>query len=204
MPHDRRIFNGVDTERLDDTMAELKERPERARFRFRAVNRWASGAHCTTTIQDFDAAGEEDTSRTRPFVLDADEPDVLLGRDHGPNATEAALYALSSCLSTTFAYYAAAQRVPLNELEIELEGEVDVRGFLGLAHDVRRGFREIHATFKVDADAPREKIEELCELAQKRSPVFDIVTNATPVVARAEERRPRALGGGGGDRPPTR
>lgn len=182
------VMNGVDVGRLQQTVDAIRERPAAAKFRFRAMNRWEDGAHSATTIQDFQVAGEENTTRSRPFVLDADEPDVLLGQDHGPNATEAALYALASCLNTTFIYNAASRGVKIDELEIDLEGDLDLRGFLGLSPDVRRGYEGIRATFTVKSDAPREVLEVLTELAQKRSPVFDIVTNPTPVSVRLETR----------------
>lgn len=175
------MVNGVDVDRLNETIEKLRENPELARFEFRARHQWIDGAHARTEIQDFYGAGQEDTSRSEPFVLEADEPPVLLGTNEGANATEAALHALASCLSSTFIYHAAARGVPVDGLELELEGDLDIRGFLGLSHEVRRGFDEIRVTFHVQSDAPREEIEELTDLAQRRSPVFDIVTNPTPV-----------------------
>ncbi len=183
----QRMVNGVDLGRLIAVRHAIEGDPNRARLQFRARTRWAgNGAHCYTTIQDFLVAGEEDTSRPKPFVLNAGEPDVLLGENEGPNATEAALHALASCLNTTFIYHAAAHGVRVEELEIDIEGNLDLRGFLGMAEEVRNGYEDIQVTFKVKADAPEEKVKELCELAQKRAPVFDIVTHAVPVSARVE------------------
>jgi uncharacterized OsmC-like protein len=99
------------------------------------------------------------------------------------------LHALASCLNTTFVYYAAAQGIKLEELEFQLEGDLDLQGFLGIApHKVRNGFQNIRVICKVKADAPKEKLEELCRLAQMRSPVFDIVTNSVPVSIKLETR----------------
>jgi len=101
-----------------------------------------------------------------------------------------ALAALASCLNATFMFNAAAQGIHIDELQIDLEGSLDLRGFLGISEDVRRGYETIQVTFRVKSDASEEKIKELVELAQKRSPVFDIVTNQTPVSVRVERVEP--------------
>ncbi|MDP2689070.1 MAG: OsmC family protein [Deltaproteobacteria bacterium] len=182
----QRVINGINTNLLADTIRSIRNRPQIAKFKFRANNKWVTGAHCTTTIKDFYGVEKEDTSRTRPFVLEADEPAVLLGEDHGPNATEAALYALASCLNATFVYYAATKGVKLDELEFTLEGDMDIQGFLGISDQIRRGFQNITVTCRVRGDATREKLEELCQLARQHSPVFNIVTNKVPVTVRTE------------------
>jgi uncharacterized OsmC-like protein len=182
------IVNGIDVQRLTNTIDAIKTNPDLAKFRFRAHNWWVDGTHARTSIRNFYGAGKEDTSRGKAFVLDADEPAVLLGEDHGPNATEALLYALASCLNTTFIYHAAARGVKVDELEIDLEGELDLRGILGLSEQVRRGYKHIAVTFRVKSDAPRDQFAELCELAQKRSPVFDMVSNPTPVSVHLETK----------------
>jgi len=173
-------LNGVDIERLRETIHNLKGNPELAKVQHRATNEWVDGAHCRTTVSDYYGAGEEREHAQR-FELHADEPDVLLGEDHGPSATEALLYALSSCLNTTFVYHAAARGVQIDELRLDLTADLDLRGFLGLSDEVRNGYSNIQVTFHVKSPAPRETIEELVELAQKRSPVFDMVTHETPV-----------------------
>ncbi len=182
--------NGIDVEGLKTSMRTVKDQPELGAFRFRARHRWAGSAHNFTTIQDFSAGGHEDKTRPAPFVLEADEPAVLLGQDMGPNATEACLHALASCLSTTLIYHAAARGVEIDALELELDGDLDLRGFLGLNEQVRNGFGAINVTFNVTADASEEQIAELVELAQKRSPVFDIVTHPTPVSCKANKVEP--------------
>ncbi len=174
------MLNGIDTERLKGAMDDIRKDSSIARFKFRARNEWVDGGHCRTTIQDFYGAKEE-RSHPKPFVLHADEPEVLLGKDQGPNATEAALYALASCLNTTFIYHAAAKGIKIDELEFDMEGDLDIRGFLGLSPEVRSGFQEIRVTARVRSDASEQQIKELCKLAQQRSPVFDIVTHETPV-----------------------
>ncbi len=182
---EQKVLNGVNVSELGKTIHTVKEAPELAKFRFRAHNKWINGGHAVTVIHDFYGAGKEDTHITK-FEMAADEPEVMLGEDHGPNATEAALHALASCLNATFAYHAAALGVQIEKLEFELEGDLDVRGFLGVAEGVRNGFDNIRVVCKVKSDAPPEKLDELCALAQKRSPVFDIVTHGVPVSVKLE------------------
>lgn len=180
------IVNGIDLGRLDDTVDAITNNPEIGKFRFRVHNKWEGGAHCSTTIKDFYGACKEDTSRSKPFVLEADEPDVLLGKDHGPNATEAALHALASCLNATFIFQAAQDGIHVDQLELELEGDLDLNGFLGISDQIRNGFQQVRVTFKVKADASQEQITDLVQAAQNYSPVFDIFTNPVPVFARIE------------------
>jgi uncharacterized OsmC-like protein len=175
------IRNGVDTERLFGTLDAIKAEPSIATFQFRARNRWIDGAHNRTTIRDFYAANQEDTSRVEGFVLDAGEPAILLGTDTGPNPAEYLLHALAACLTTSLVYVAAARGVHLTEVESTVEGDMDVRGALGLSDEYRNGFERIRVSFRVEGDAPEEKLRELVARAQQRSAVFDMVTNGAPV-----------------------
>ena len=110
-----------------------------------------------------------------------DEPPVLLGKDQGANPVEYALAALNGCLTTTLIYHAAAQGIKIDEVESTLSGDLDIQGLLGMSEKVRNGYEKIKVTFKVKSDAPEEKIKELVDLAQKRSPVFDIISHPTPI-----------------------
>jgi uncharacterized OsmC-like protein len=175
------IRNGVDTEQLFGTLDAIKADPSLARFQFRARNRWIDGAHNRTTIRDFYAANQEDTSRADEFVLDAGEPAILLGTDTGPNPAEYLLHALAACLTTSLVYVAAARGVQLTEVESTLEGDMDVQGALGLSDGYRNGFERIRVSFRVEGNAPEEKLREIVERAQRRSAVFDMVTNGVPV-----------------------
>jgi uncharacterized OsmC-like protein len=175
------VRNGVDTGQLFGTLDLLKEQPALGKFQFRARNRWIKGAHNRTTIKDFYAAGDEDTSRLEVFELDAGEPAILLGTDTGPNPAECLLHALAACLTTSLVYVAAARGVSLTEVESTLEGDMDVRGALGLSDEHRNGFEHISVSFRVKGDAPAEKLREVVERAEKRSAVFDMVTNGVPV-----------------------
>jgi uncharacterized OsmC-like protein len=179
------IRNGVDTAQLFATLDAVKAQPELGRFQFRARNRWIDGAHNQATIRDFYGAGQEDTSRAEEWTLDAGEPAILCGTDTGPNPAEYLLAALSACLTTSLVYVAAARGVRLTEVESTVEGDMDVRGALGLSNEVRNGFERIRVSFKVSGDAPEEKLQEIVVRAQQRSAVFDMVTNGVPVAVEA-------------------
>ena len=175
------IRNGVDSQQLYGTLDAIKADPSIAKFQFRARNRWIDGAHNRTTIRDFYAANQEDTSRTADFVIEAGEPAILLGKDTGANPAEYLLHALAACLTTSLVYVAAARGVHLTEVESTLEGDMDVQGALGLSDDYRNGFEQIRVSFSVKGDAPDEKLREIVTRAYQRSAVFDMVTNGVPV-----------------------
>jgi uncharacterized OsmC-like protein len=175
------VRNGVDTQQMFGTLDAIKAQPELARFQFRAANRWIDGAHNRSTIRVFYGAGQEDTSREDEFVVDAGEPAVLLGTDTGPNPAEYLLHALAACLTTSLVYVAAARGVRLTEVESKLEGDMDVRGCLGLGDEYRNGFDNVRVSFTVAGDAPPEKLREVVDRARARSAVYDMVTNGVPV-----------------------
>ena len=170
-------LNGVQVEELKKTIAAIQGDPSLAKFTFRAANRWMDGGHNRSTIQGFYGAGREDTSRQAPFVMDADEPAVLLGADQGANPVEYVLHALAACLTTSLVYHAAARGIQIEEVESRLEGEIDLLGFLGLSTSVRKGYQGIRVAMRVKSDAPVEKLAALC----KFSPVYDTVSNPVPV-----------------------
>jgi uncharacterized OsmC-like protein len=175
------VRNGVDTAQLFGTLDAVKAQPELATFQFRATNRWIDGAHNRSTIKDFYAAGGEDTSRAEAWELDAGEPAILIGTDTGPNPAEYLLHALAACVTTSLVYVASARGVRLTRVESTLEGDMDVRGALGLSDQVRNGFEQIRISFVVEGDAPPEKLRQVVERATQRSAVFDMVTNGVPV-----------------------
>lgn len=178
--------NGVNVDQLVETIEAIEGDPDLANFTFRAHTDWINGGHSRTTIQGFYGAGQHDTSRVEPFVLDGDEPPVLLGANNGPNAVEAVLHALTSCLAVGFVYNAAAEGIQVESLGFDVEGELDLHGFLGLSDEVRPGYKNIQVNYTVDCDAPREKVEELCEYTQQTSPVLDIINNSVPVTVSLE------------------
>ena len=174
------IRNGVDTQQMFGTLDAIKSQPELGAFTFRATNRWLNGAHNRSTIKGFYGAGGEDTTRNEAFLLDAGEPAVLMGTDTGPNPAEYLLHALAACLTTTLVYVAAARGVRLTSVESTLEGDMDVRGCLGLDDDYRNGFDRIRVSFRIEGDAPPEKLRQIVARAQARSAVYDMVTHGVP------------------------
>lgn len=175
------LVNGVDTERLREIIEAVGRDVTYADFQFRADNEWLSGARNRSTIGPFRSGGVEDKTRHRVFIFDADEPMPLLGDDEGANPTEALLHALAACLTTSLVYHAAVKGVTVYRVESHLEGDLDVRGFLGMDENVRNGFQQIRVNMDVECDGGREQVQQLIETAQQRSPVFDMVTNSVPV-----------------------
>ncbi len=181
------VRNGVDVDRLVATIGAIENDPSLARFKFRANTEWVGGGASETRVQGFYGAGQEDTSRSEPFVLEGDEPPLLLGANRGPNAVEAVLHALTSCLTVGFVYNAAARGIEVESLELDVEGDLDLRAFLGLSDQLRPGYEGIEVSYRVEADAPREQLVELCEHVKRTSPVLDILTNPVPVSVRLED-----------------
>ena len=169
------------------TIEAVKGTPSLAQFRFRSSSRWDGGARSRTSIRSFYGAGEEDTSRKETFVLDGDEPSVLLGTNRAPNAVEAVLSALSGCMTVAFIYPAAAQGIRVDSLEFAMEGDVDLQGFMQLSDKVRPGLQNIRVKARVKADAPRAKIQELLDYATKTSVVMDTIRNPVPVTVELAE-----------------
>ncbi|MDF0645807.1 MAG: OsmC family protein [Nitrospira sp.] len=170
-------INGVDIDRMGKTVQAIQADSSLAAFQFRAANRWISGGHNRSQIRSFYGAGQEDRIRTAPFVLEADEPPVLLGDDHGANPVEYVLHALAACLTTSLVYHAAARGIRLESVESKLEGDLDLQGFLGISDKVRKGYKQIRVNFTIKSDATREQLAELTTF----SPVHDIVSNPVPV-----------------------
>ena len=173
-------LNGVDLGRLTTTIEAVVADPSLGRFQFRSATHWIDGGHSRTTIKSFYGAGHEDDTRGDAFVLDADEPPVLLGNNQAPNAGEYLLQALAACLTGTIVYHAAARGIALDGVECTLEGDLDVQGFLGLDSRVRPGFDQIRATITASGDFPDSRLAELTELAAY-SPVRDSIINPVPV-----------------------
>ena len=167
-------------EQLFQTIDAIKGTPTIAKFKFSAKNKWMGGGHNRTTINEFEGACQSH-KRQQPFVMDNDEPPVLLGKDIGANPVEYVLHALAGCLTTSLVYHAAARGIRIDEVESTFEGDLDLHGFLGMDPKVRNGYQQIRVTFKVKGDASEEKLQELVEISQQRSPVFDIVSHGVPV-----------------------
>jgi uncharacterized OsmC-like protein len=180
------MVNGVDVDQLFATIEVIKGAPDVAKFQFRITNKWINGGHNHTTITDFYGA-QQDHRHEVPFELEADEHQVLLGEDKGPNPVEYLLTGLSGCLTSSLIYHAAARGIRIKGLQSRVEGDLDLRGFLGLSPDVKVGYENIRVYFKIDADLSEEQKEELIQMAQKYSPVFNSVTNPTTVSVSLEK-----------------
>jgi uncharacterized OsmC-like protein len=178
------VTNGVDMDVLLKTINAVQEEPTLAKSNFRVHNKWVSGGQNQTTVTDFYGAGQDNLHK-QTFILDADEPALLAGEDHAANPVEHLLHALAACLTTSMVYHAAVRGIEIHELESRLEGDLDIRGFMGLSQDVRKGYQSIRVTFKVKT-AP-ENIEKLKALAEF-SPVLDVVSNGTPVDIQVESK----------------
>lgn len=172
--------NGVDIDRLFETIEAIKQTPRLADFKFQLSNRWINGGLNRSTINNFSGASK-DHQRDEPFILDADEPPVLLGEDSAPNPVEYLLHALVGCVTTSLVYHAAAKGIKLQEVETSAVGAIDLHGFLGLDDSVRRGYQNIRIKFRIKADVPDEQLEELCQLGPTYSPVFDSISRGVNV-----------------------
>jgi len=170
------VLNGVNVTRLGQTIEAIRQKPELANFKFRAHNQWDHGAHTVATVSDFYGTCQE-LKHKAPFVLEADEPPVLLGGDTGAGAAEYILAGLSACLTGTLAYHAAARGLHIEDIQSEYEGDVDLRGFLDLDPKVRNGYREIRVKFKVKGDLDEATVRELLS----KSPVYDTLANPVKV-----------------------
>lgn len=184
----QKIVNGVNVDQLLETMNAIKSNSNIAKFNFRAKGNWINGGHNRTSINDFYVACQTH-NRKEAFVLEKDEPPLLLGTDAGANPVEYALAALNGCLVTAVIYYAAANGIQIDEVESTLDGDLDVHGFLGIDESVRNGYEKINVTFKIKADnATDEQLNELVHIAQKRSLVFDIIYHPIPVEVNVERK----------------
>lgn len=179
-PKARPAMNGVDVPALFATIDAVKGNRELAKFQFRATNRWQKGTHSTTTIKSFYGAGGEH-DHAEEFTVDADHPQVLVGADRAPLPVELILAGLASCLTGGIGNIASARGVELTSVESVVEGDMDLQGVLGLSDEVRNGYEGIRIDFRIEGNAPPEKLEEIVLQSKARSAVFDVLTNRVPV-----------------------
>lgn len=175
-------INGLNVQAAVDTIAALKADKSLAKFQFRAHNKWINGGENRSTIRDFYGAGQEDTSRTKPFEFTNGEPPVLLGDNEGANPVEFLLHALAGCVTTTFVLHAMARGITIRELSTELTGDIDLQGLLGLDDSVSPGYEQIRIRLHVKADCTEKELEDLLGYAQQHSPVCNTVCRPVPVV----------------------
>ena len=169
--------NGINLSVLQETVVAIKNDPELGRCRFRARNKWSGGAHNCTTITDFDGA-KQTMQHKQSFELHCDEPHILAGEDDGANPVEHLLNALAGCVTTSMVAHAAVLGIHIEELESELEGDIDLNGFLGLDSDVPKGFTDIRVKFTVKTES--ENLEKLRQLATF-SPVYNTLIHSPNV-----------------------
>lgn len=174
------VDNGVDAAFLISAREMLTEQPEGAKFQWRVTNTWVRGTHSRSTANGYFGLGDEQTHRVE-FTFDGDHPELFASEDNGATPTEIVLVALASCLTAGVASVAQYRDIQLHSVTATVEGDMDVRGVLGMDPDVRNGFGGIRVTYHIDADATPEEIEAVVAQSQKRSAVFDIITNPTNV-----------------------
>jgi uncharacterized OsmC-like protein len=172
--------NGVNVGALLGAREALAAAPEAARFRWRTTCSWVNGVHSRSTVEGFFGLGEERSHRVRS-VLDADHPEIFAAEDNGPTPVEYVLVGLGACLTAGIAAVAQHRNIQLRSVSATVEGSMDIQGILGMDSDVRNGFDGIKVTYRIDADATPEEIRALVAQSQKRSAVFDVVTNPTNV-----------------------
>jgi uncharacterized OsmC-like protein len=177
---ERKVDNGVNVEALIGAREALTDAPEAAKFTWRANCKWVNGTHSKSSVKGFFGLGEEQSHKTE-FTFEADHPEVFASEDHGATPVELVLAGLASCLTAGVASVAQMRDIQLNSVTATLEGSMDLQGILGIDGDVRNGFDGIKVHFDIDADASEDDIRALVAQSQKRSAVFDVVTNPTNI-----------------------
>ena len=177
--------NGVNVDQLSATIESIKADPAIAKFTFRIDNQWQEAGRNNSIVNTFHG-GNQELSRAKPFVLKADEPAILLGTDSAANPVEYLLHALAACVTTSMVYHAAARGIQIDEVESILEGDIDLHGFLELDKKVRQGYQGIRVNFRIKANVPDDRLEELVQLGTGHSPVFDSLSNGVPISVKAE------------------
>lgn len=177
---DTPVDNGVNVGALLDARTALSDAPDGAKFKWRATTEWVNGTHSASAVEGFYGLGDEQAHRTT-FSFDADHPEIFASEDHGATPAEILLVGLGSCLMAGVAAVAQNREIQLKSVKAIIEGDMDVLGILGADPEVRNGFTDIRVTYHVEADADRQEIEALVAQSQKRSAVFDAITNPTNI-----------------------
>ena len=172
------VDNGVNVEALLGAREALTEAPEAAQFKWRATCKWINGTHASSSVEGFFGLGEEQVHR-KEFKFDSDHPEIFASEDNGATPIEFVLVGLAGCLTAGIASVAQNRDIQLKSVTATLEAGMDLAGILGIDSDVRNGFDGVKVHFDMDADASQEDIEALVAQSQKRSAVFDIITNPT-------------------------
>lgn len=173
--------NGVNIEALLGARQALTEMPPAAAFTWKGACEWQSGTHTQTSFNGFFGLGEEQSRSKGGFTVDTDHPEHFASEDNGATPVELALAALSGCLTAGIATVAANRGITLNSVKATIEADHDLRGIMGIDADVRNGFNGVRVNYEIDADATEDEIKALVAQSQKRSAVFDLITNPTAV-----------------------
>jgi uncharacterized OsmC-like protein len=174
------LKNGVNLEDLNGLVSRVKANPSLGKFQFRSRSKWINRAHSQSTFDSLYGVGM-DHKRATPLLLEGDEPAALLGTDLAPNAGEAALHALSSCLGVTYAYNAAAMGIDISSLNFEMETDTDLRGFMELDKDIRPGLSQIRVKVHLDCNGTPQQIKDLHAAVQRTSPMYDTFRNPVDI-----------------------
>lgn len=174
------VNNGVNVEALIGAREALDAMPEAAQFKWRSKCEWVNGTHSRSTVSGFFGLGEEQ-DRGKSFTIDTDHPEAFASEDRGATPVELILSGLAGCLTAGIASVAQHRGIQLHSVTATVEGDMDLQGILGIDSDVRNGFRSIRVHFDIDANASEDDIKALVAQSQKRSAVFDVITNPTNV-----------------------
>jgi uncharacterized OsmC-like protein len=171
------LTNGVDVGQIMNVIGAIEDDPGYAKFQFRATNQWIDGGLNRSRIKEFCAGNAEDTTRAQAFMLDADEAPIIAGQDSAPNPVEYVLHALAGCLTTSLVYHASVRGIEIEAVESSYTGDIDIRGLLGLAEGVRKGYNKVTVNMRVKSEASAEDLTELALY----SPVYDMLSRSLPV-----------------------
>ena len=177
-----RTMNGLDLDKVEATVKALQDQPSLAEFQFRSTGRWFSGGHNRSMVSGFYGAGQEH-ERREPFVFDKGEPEILCGNDTGANPVEFLLVALAGCTTTSLALHSAANGIEIGSIETELEGDIDLSGFLGLSEEANVGYDGIRIKFRIESDADEATLRKFIGM----SPVCDTVCRPVPISIEIEK-----------------
>jgi len=177
---EKQVQNGVNVDALLGARDALSKAPEAAKFNWKASCKWLNGTHSQTSIQGFYGLGQQQSHKTE-FTFDTDHPEIFASEDKGATPVEMVLAGLAGCLTAGVASIAQLRKIQLRSVKATLEGSMDIQGILGIDSDVRNGFNDIKVNFEIDADASKDDLEALVAQSQKRSAVYDVITNPTNV-----------------------
>lgn len=186
-PKTAKMLNGVRVDDLFDTLQSIRKTPETARCSFRIHNEWITAGQNRSLIADF-TAGNKTIAHAKVHVLESDETPLLLGEDEAATPLEYLLHALAACVTSSMVYHAAGRGIQIHEVESEVEGDIDLRGFLEIGQGVPTGFQQVRMIFKIKADVRDEQLQELSQLGTRHSPVFNMLAESVPIHVSSQRR----------------